>query len=766
MRVTEANSSPSFNFNRDASVATSSRLTEPHQKFNRLCQCAPIIRKHLENIMLPTSDNRKQWLDDTRLTLAITLSLSVFSGVMLSHFYGAGMALGWTIAMLGTDTALHVFLGRNDEATVLDDRHYLVCAAGVVAGWLAAALLFWMTGSREGWAWAIVVIFGLIVHIIFNLARRPELQRAFLAGPFVVLLGCLLWSAWASYPLVIAIAGTLSVFGSLLGIASASRTASHTFQRLIAALNQVQADRERLEFAIESAGDGYFEIDFSSMTYRPNPKFAIALGFDPSDKGMTTLRDRVHSDDAPEAFARLEECVRRERAGWNQDLRVRIATGGYRWMHLRARVIGQKLSRGLVATVVDLSDRKALEADLRAAKDAAEASSRSKGEFLANMSHEIRTPLNGVLGMAQSLANDDLAPAQREKVATILESGRSLTVLLNDVLDLSKVEAGKLEISAIPGDLRKTIHATQQLFQTTAQQKGLELLVLADTHLPRHLNFDPVRVRQCLGNLISNAIKFTENGRVEICVSSSMAGEGSHLVRVVVQDTGIGMSADVQAKLFAAFTQADGATTRKFGGTGLGLAISRHLARLMSGDIVVTSQEGIGSTFVMTFCAETVEMASQADAAPAEAALLEGGSTASLRGKRVLVTDDNAINRQVIKLFLAALGLDIVEAANGREALDQLAAQPIDLVLLDVHMPVMDGREAIQRIRAAGEPWSGLPVIALTADAMSGDREKYLALGMNDYLSKPVDQHDLIAKIRQALKLDDPVWRHASGRRS
>jgi len=685
----------------------------------------------------------------------MTLSVSVLSGVMMGHFYGVAVALPWTLAMVAADTGLHVTMARNDEDMVLDDRWHRACATAVGAGWMAAAILFWITGTREGWAWTMLILLGLIIHLIFNLARRPELQRIFLAGPFAVLLACLIWSAWVSYPPLIATAATLATFGSAMAIVSASRTASHTHQRMFSALAQVRAQRERLEFAIESAGDGYFEIEFATMTYRPNPELAIALGFDPGPKDMTTLRDRIHPEDAPEAFARLDACVRSEQTGWNQDVRIRVASGGYRWMHLRARVIGDATSRGLVATIVDLSHRKALESDLRAAKEAAEASSRSKGEFLANMSHEIRTPLNGVLGMAQALANNDLAPDQRDMVATILESGRSLTVLLNDVLDLSKVEAGKLEISAIPGDLLQLIHRTQLLFQTAAQDKGLELLVRSDETLPEHLHFDPVRVRQCLSNLVSNALKFTAEGHVEIGVSSSITtGEKCHVVTVEVRDTGIGMSADVQAKLFSAFTQADGAITRKFGGTGLGLAISRQLARLMGGDIVVRSEEGKGSAFILTFRAETAEAAPQGNMPLSEAAPGEGRSTEGLRGKRVLVTDDNAINRQVIKLFIVGLGLEIVEATNGVEALERLAAQPIDLVLLDVHMPVMDGREAIQRIRAAGRPWSGVPVIALTADAMSGDREKYLALGMSDYLSKPVDQHELIGKIRQALEPD------------
>jgi CheY-like chemotaxis protein len=259
-----------------------------------------------------------------------------------------------------------------------------------------------------------------------------------------------------------------------------------------------------------------------------------------------------------------------------------------------------------------------------------------------------------------------------------------------------------------------------------------------------------------VSNLLSNAIKFTAQGSVEVAIHARPLKDGQHMIVVDVSDTGIGMSEATSAKLFTVFTQADGATTRKFGGSGLGLAISRQLARMMGGDIVVKSEEGRGSTFRLTFKAQ--EAAPAAVSAPSTAqnmAKIEPAKR-SLRGLRVLLTDDNAINRQVIKLFLQPQGCDIAEATNGKEALDKIATGDFDVVLMDIHMPVMDGKEAVQRIRA-NDRWQTLPVIALTADAMSGDREKYLALGMTDYVSKPVDQRELIAKLHQVMGLDAPV---------
>ena len=387
--------------------------------------------------------------------------------------------------------------------------------------------------------------------------------------------------------------------------------------------------------------------------------------------------------------------------------------------------------------------------DLMAAKNAAEAASVAKSQFLANMSHEIRTPLNGVLGLAQVMASEKLEAEHAEKIELILEAGKSLLVLLNDVLDLSKIEAGKLEIMTAPGDVTQTIGGTVQLFRAQAEGKGLSLMFDAPAKLPP-LRHDPDRVRQCVSNLISNAIKFTSSGSVTVTLSAKAHGETEHIVMVQVRDTGIGMDEVAMSRLFSAFSQGDNSTTRRFGGTGLGLAISRALARKMGGDIRVRSKVGVGSSFALLFRAEEASAETTQPVAPAVPRAV-ADTHEPLRGARILLTDDNALNRKIIRLMLTPLGCEITEAANGQEALDHLHAQDFDLVLLDAHMPVMDGVEAIRRIRMTHEHWRTLPVIALTADAMAGDREKYLAMGMSEYLSKPVDKQALIATMSELL---------------
>ena len=386
-----------------------------------------------------------------------------------------------------------------------------------------------------------------------------------------------------------------------------------------------------------------------------------------------------------------------------------------------------------VAVAYLADNAETLAAELKRALRDAEGASAAKSAFLANMSHELRTPLNGVLGMTRALAEETTDPTQADKLDVIAQSGELLLGVLNDVLDLSKIEAGRMEIRNEAVDPAELVRNTCALFQAAADQKALELACRVDG-LPATIETDGVRLRQILSNLVANAVKFTEAGRVAVTTHAEPEADGWRL-SVAVEDTGCGISAEDQARLFERFSQLDGSGARKHGGAGLGLVIARDLAQRMGGDIVLESAAGQGSRFTLTIHAKGAERAADPVAGSAD--------TAALAGLNVLLVDDNEINRVVARCFVEPHGAVITEAASGAEALALFDEQPVDLVLLDAHMPGMSGLEVLEALRRRPRGRS-VPVIALTADALSGDEARYLAAGMDGYVPKPVDKRLLV----------------------
>ena len=380
-----------------------------------------------------------------------------------------------------------------------------------------------------------------------------------------------------------------------------------------------------------------------------------------------------------------------------------------------------------------------------------EEASKMKGQFLANMSHEIRTPLNAIIGMAHLSRRDGtLTEKQSGYLDNIQLAAKSLLGLLNDILDISKVEAGMLELEHIPFNLRETIIHAVSIHQQNADSRGLALEVRYAADALIHFIGDPLRIGQILNNLISNALKFTHQGGVTIhCLQKGEADESGRVrMRVSVADTGIGISAAAQANLFQPFTQADASTTRRFGGTGLGLAISDRLVNLLGGTFMVSSEEGVGTTFSfsMLLVHDLSAFASVTDEVPLDQAFEQ----LRLTGKRILVAEDNAVNQLIVGELIEPSGAEVVMADNGRQAVDLVRDGGFDLVLMDMQMPVMGGLEATQVIRSFVSK-EALPVIAVTANAMKEDRDRGFASGMNEYITKPIEPRQLLDILRKYL---------------
>ncbi|MFO0844422.1 MAG: ATP-binding protein [Gemmataceae bacterium] len=388
---------------------------------------------------------------------------------------------------------------------------------------------------------------------------------------------------------------------------------------------------------------------------------------------------------------------------------------------------------GLVGICHDITD-------LRRAREAAEAASKAKSEFLANMSHEIRTPMSGILGMSRKLLDTPLSPAQRDDLQIVKASAEALLTILKDILDFSKIEARKLQLDPVAFHLRDAVGDTVRALALSARQKGLSLMCAVDDDAPEFVVGDPGRLRQVLVNLIGNAIKFTSRGEVLVVVRRVPGAENT--LRFEVRDTGIGIDAAKLPTIFDPFVQADSSTTRQYGGTGLGLSISSQLVQLMGGALRVESEPGRGSRFWFAVRLEPAVAPSPPPPAPWR----------SLRPLRILLAEDNPANKEVAVYMLENAGHLVAVASTGREAIRQLAGERFDLVLMDVQMPEMDGFEATRAIRAREREGGGrLPVVAMTAHAMKGDRERCLAAGMDDYVTKPIDAAELFAAIARAV---------------
>jgi PAS domain S-box-containing protein len=541
-------------------------------------------------------------------------------------------------------------------------------------------------------------------------------------------------------------AGSLATV-ALLSLALADRINLDREEKIAAQSDALRAREQaigslaRYQRLVDTVPEGIFETDIQGSVINANPALARMFGYASLAEMRSAVRDlrRDHIRD-PAVADKLIENLRASGQLTDYEIEMVRRDGSTFWAALSVQrsvdASGEARAQGIVQDITERRDKE----QLLQARAAAEAATAAKSDFLAKMSHELRTPMNAIIGFTDLALRDGADAKRLEHLGHIHAASRSLLRIINDILDLSKVEAGKLALDHREFDLRAVLDQVEALLAQQARNKGLRLGVVCGDEVPRALVGDPLRLEQVLVNLVGNAVKFTERGEVELTVEVAAPLERRTRLRFMVRDTGIGLTPEEQARLFTPFTQVDAFHTRRHSGTGLGLAIARQLVDKMGGRVAVESRAGVGSIFLFTaefgLGAQRVEGAARS-AVPAPLAA-SAQRTAVLRGARVLLVEDNALNRQLAQEILASTGVVLDIAENGPDAIAAARQTAYNAVLMDVQMPGMDGLEATRRIRAA-PGGNTVPIIALTANAMERDREDCLAAGMNDFLTKPVD---------------------------
>jgi PAS domain S-box-containing protein len=504
----------------------------------------------------------------------------------------------------------------------------------------------------------------------------------------------------------------------------------------------VQIDRQGRVVSWNGQSEKTFGWTSAEALARPIESLIIPESY--RDQHLTGLRRYNETGEGPVLNQRLEvEALRRDGTQFPIEIAITPITCGEEPL--------------FCAFIRDITARKTFEENLKQAKEQAEAANRTKSEFLANMSHEIRTPLNGIIGFTELLIRDETGDEaeRRDYIRTIRTSGKHLLELINDILDLSKIEAGQLQVETTSCSPHHLISEVVSVLRARAQEKGIDLEYRWDSEIPESIQSDPYRLRQLLMNLVGNAVKFTERGSVNIV--SRIISDGEHsTIELKVQDTGVGIHPSQIEEIFKPFVQADNSVTRRFGGTGLGLTISKNICESLGGSLTVESTEGVGSTFTIVLPTGDLTGVQLGERPPAEGhgdIVDSREGKANLTGIRILLADDGETNRKLIDLFLTRQGAEVVTAENGELAVAAAHERDFDVILMDMQMPVMDGYAATRKLRSLGFE---LPIIALTAHAMLGDRRKCEEAGCSGYVSKPVNVDELVRTVQTAVRRRRP----------
>lgn len=512
-------------------------------------------------------------------------------------------------------------------------------------------------------------------------------------------------------------------------------------------LKQTNTRLEKYKILSENANDIMLFVDKEGKILEVNDTALKVYGYTIEEFLTMSVFDLRHSNNKVEVINQMNladhDGIVFETIHYKKD-----GTSFYVEVSSQGTYLGN--NRVLLSIVRDITERKAAELQVLKAKEAAEAANLAKSQFLANMSHEIRTPMNGILGFLQILELSDLTKDQKECIETIKYSAESLTNIINDILDLSKIEAGKTELENIVFDLHKTVECSIEAFVLLANKKGVNLILNRHSNVPKFVKGDPTKLRQLLINIINNAVKFTTEGQINVDINLINQSDDSNTLLFKISDTGIGIAEEDLCKVFKPFSQADASLTRKFGGTGLGLAICKRIATLMKGDIQVESILGKGSTFSFNI---TLDKAVNIEENKDDA--VQKGISANHSDIKILLAEDNEINVRLFKKLLKLNGYSCDVVENGEEAINAYLNNDYDIIFMDCQMPVLDGYEAARRIRELESDLKHPYIVAITAYAMKGDKEKCLEAGMDHYLSKPLDIEKVLEIINLSISNKD-----------
>ncbi len=696
--------------------------------------------------------DRFVWLHSTATLVGGVLFLGVWLRRPVSPQWARGLPVVVFLAAIAFGLISGVWPSL--IPSMIQRGHFTVPARVLnIAGGLGMALAsvffvrrFYRDPRRDDWLFAVTTQLFAGAGILFELSVLWDAA----------------WWWWHVARLIAYAAACVFAVSAYLSTESALHAANRRLTDVNRSLDRVVAERtaelraseERFALAVRGSTDGIWDWNVASDEVYYSPRFKELLGYADHEIAdvFASFESRLHPDDRRGTLAALQAHLER-RGDYDVEYRLQTKSQGYRWFRARGQAIWDASGRPtrMAGSITDITA-------MKTAREAAEAANRAKSEFLANMSHEIRTPLHAVIGISEQVLDTDLDDRQRELMTMVLESGESLLGIVNEILDFSKIEAGKVELESSEFSIRELVGDTMKSLAFRAERKNLKLAYHVPADAPETLVGDPARLQQVILNLVANAIKFTEAGEVVVRVACRPRSDGRVELQGDVMDTGIGIPADKQAAIFEAFTQADGSTTRRFGGTGLGLSICARLLDLMGGRIWVESQVGCGSTF--HFTAQLTEPVKPSElrqtigrvlpAAPGDVrpSVARGRtrpvSVPPMRPLRILLAEDSLLNQKLAVGLLSKWGHTVTVANNGLEAVSAATQQHFDLVLMDIMMPEMNGFEATQAIRRQERERGGrVPIVALTAHALKGDRERCLEAGMDAYVSKPVRQEEL-----------------------